>query len=95
MKSHGTKVRLFGQISDPGDPACSGGQTVQIQRKKLSGKKKKGKKKKFKNFRNLNTDQTGNFSTKTKVNQTFKYRAFLPESNVCGDVTSKVKKVKA
>ncbi len=84
LKNHGQKVRLFGQITDPGDPVCTAGQTVQIQRKK----------KKFKNFRTLTTDQTGKFSTKTKVNQTFKYRAFLPESNACDDVTSTVKKVK-
>ena len=47
LKNHGQKVRLFGQINDPGDPVCTAGQTVQIQRKKLAGKKKK---KKFKNF---------------------------------------------
>jgi hypothetical protein len=96
LKNHGEKVRLFGQISDIGDPACVAGQTVQIQRKKLGGASKSAKKKrKFKNFRRLTTDQTGKFSTKTKVNQTFKYRAFLPESNVCDDSTSKAKKVKA
>jgi hypothetical protein len=30
-----------------------------------------------------------------KVSRSFKYRAFLPESNVCDDATSKAKKVKA
>jgi hypothetical protein len=95
LKSHGEKVRLFGRINDPGDPACVANQTVQIQRKKLGASKAAKKKRKFKNFRRLTTDQTGKFSTKTKVNQTFKYRAFLPESNVCDDDTSKAKKVKA
>jgi hypothetical protein len=96
LKNHGEKVRLFGQISDPGDPTCIVGQTVQVQRKKLgAAKTAKKKKRKFKTFRNLTTNQAGTFSTKTKVNQSFKYRAFLPESNACDDATSKVKKVKA
>jgi hypothetical protein len=94
LKSHGEKVRLFGQINDTGDPACAAGQAVKLQRKKL-GASKAAKKKKFKTFRTLTTNTAGKFSTKTKVIQTFKYRAFLPESTVCDDVTSKAKKVKA
>jgi len=94
LKSHGTKVRTSGQISDTGDPACVANQTVQIQRKKL-GKKKGKKAAAFVLFRTLTTDAGGSFSTKTKVKKTFKYRAFLPESNVCGDATSNVQKVKA
>jgi hypothetical protein len=97
LKNQGEKVRLFGQITDPGDPACTVGQTVKLQRKQLGAAKAAAKKKakKFKTFRTLTTNQTGKFSTKAKVNQTFKYRAFLPESNVCDDATSKAKKVKA
>jgi hypothetical protein len=95
LKSHGTKVRLFGRVSATGDPACVSEQTVQIQRKKLGEAKSAKKKAKFRNFRSVKTDQGGNFSTKTKVKKTFKYRAFLPESNVCDDSTSKAKKVKA
>jgi hypothetical protein len=97
LKDHGEKVRLFGQISDAGDPACLAGQTVKLQRKKLGGASKAAKKKakKFKTFRTLTTNAAGKFSTKAKVNQTFKYRALLPESTVCDDVLSKVKKVKA
>jgi hypothetical protein len=94
LKDHGEKVRLFGQITDPGDPTCAAGQTVKIQRKQL-GAAKAAKKKKFKAFRTLKTNAAGEFSTKAKVNQTFKYRAFLPESTVCDDVTSRAKKVKA
>jgi hypothetical protein len=97
LKNGGEKVRLFGQINDVGDPACVAGQSVKLQRKKLGAAKTaaKKKKKKFKTFRTLTTNQAGKFSTKAKVNQTFKYRAFLPESNVCDDSTSKAKKVKA
>jgi hypothetical protein len=95
LKGHGTKVRLFGQISDTGDPACVGGQAVQIQRKKLGKSKGKKKKKGFRDFRSLTTSQDGSFSTKTKVKKSFKYRAFLPESSVCDDSTSGAKKVKA
>ena len=94
LKSHGTKVRLFGQITDAGDPACVQGQAVQIQRKKL-GKSKGKKKRAFRNFKSVTTGQDGSFSTKTKVKKSFKYRAFLPETNVCDDSTSNAKKVKA
>lgn len=97
LKSHGTKVRLFGQITDTGDPACAAGQQVQVQRKQLGSASKaaKKKKRKFRKFKTVTTKQDGSFSTKAKVTQTFKYRAFLPESNVCDDSTSKPKKVKA
>jgi hypothetical protein len=96
LKSHGTKVRLFGQVSATGDPACVAGQSVQIQRKKLGKSKGKKKKKKgFRNFKSVTTGQDGSYSTKTKVKKSFKYRAFLPETNVCDDVTSGAKKVKA
>jgi hypothetical protein len=94
LKSHGEKVRLFGLISASGDPTCVAGQSVQLQRKKL-GAAKAAKKRKFRNFRTLTTNNTGSFSTKAKVNRTFKYRALLPETNVCDDVTSKARKVKA
>jgi hypothetical protein len=95
LKSHGTKVRLFGSVTAPGDPACVAGQTVQIQRKKLGKSKGKKKKKGFRNFKSLTTGQDGSFSTKTTVKKSFKYRAFLPESSVCDDATSGAKKVKA
>jgi hypothetical protein len=95
LKSNGTKVRLFGNVTATGDPACVGGQTVQIQRKKLGKSKGKKKKKGFRIFKSLTTGQDGSFSTKTKVKKSFKYRAFLPESNVCDDFTSGAKKVKA
>jgi hypothetical protein len=99
LKSHGTKVSLSGQLSAPGDQGCVAGQAVQIQRKKLGGasaakKKKKKKAATFVLFRTLTTDAAGNFSTKTKVKKTFKYRAVLPQSNVCADATSNVQKVK-
>jgi hypothetical protein len=94
LKSHGTKVRLFGRISDSGDPACVAAQAVQLQRKKLS-KAKSSKKRTFHNFRLLTTDQAGSFSTKTKVKRTVKYRALLAETTVCDDAASKGKKVKA
>jgi hypothetical protein len=69
---------------------------VQLERKKLGGAKAAKKKKAtFRTFRTLTTDQAGAFSTKAKVNRTFKYRAVLPESTVCDDATSNVKKVKA
>jgi hypothetical protein len=93
LKKNGTQVKLSGRISDPTDPACVGGQNVKIQRKKLG--KSKGKKKKFKTFKSRMTNQSGAYSAKAKVKQSFKYRAFLPETNVCDDATSKVKKVKA
>lgn len=96
LKNGGEKVRLFGQIADTGDPACLADQPVKVQRLRLgAAKSARKKKKKFKTFRTLRTDQVGRFSTKAKVNQSFKYRAFLPESTVCDDATSKAKKVKA
>jgi hypothetical protein len=94
LKNGGEKVVLSGKISDPTDPACVGGQTVKVQRKALGGAKA-AKKKGFKTFKKVKTKTNGSFSTKAKVTQSFKYRAFLPESNVCDDATSKVKKVKA
>jgi hypothetical protein len=96
LKNGGEKVQLFGQIADTGDPACLAGQSVQVQRLRLgAAKTAKKKKKKFKTFKKVQTNSAGKFSTKAKVNQSFKYRAFLPESNVCDDATSKPKKVKA
>jgi hypothetical protein len=95
LKSGGTKVQLSGRINDPTDPACVGGQAVKIQRKSLGGAKASKKKKGFRTFKKVKTKSSGKFSTKAKVTASFKYRAFLPESNVCDDATSKPKKVKA
>jgi hypothetical protein len=95
LKSHGTKVRVFGSITDTGDPACISGQTVQLQRKNLGKAKSAKKKATFRNFRALTTDQAGNFSTKAKVKRTVKYRAVLAETNACTGATSNAKKVKA
>jgi hypothetical protein len=72
---------------------CAAAQTVQIQRKPVGASKSAKKKRKFKNLKRLTTNSAGKFSTKR--NRTFKYRALLPESNVCDDSTSKAKKVKA
>jgi hypothetical protein len=93
FKKQGTKVRLFGQIIDPGDPGCVAGQSVDLERKKVKTKAKKSAAI-FRDFRTLQTDSAGNFSTKTKVKKTFKYRALLPETGTCDDATSNVKKVK-
>jgi hypothetical protein len=95
LKSNGTKVVLSGRINDPTDPACVGGQTVKVQRKRLGGAKSAKKKKGFKTFKTVKTKSSGKYSAKAKVTASFKYRAFLPESNVCDDAKSKVKKVKA
>jgi hypothetical protein len=95
LKSGGEKVRVFGQITDSGDPACVADQAVQIQRKKLGAAKAAKKKRTFRTFKTRTTDQTGKFSTKAKVNRSFKYRAVLPEGGTCDDATSNVKKVKA
>jgi hypothetical protein len=94
LKSGGETVQLSGQIVDSGDPACRAGQPVKIERKRL-GAAKTAKKNKFKTFKKVKTNAAGKFSTKANVTQTVKYRAFLPESNVCDDATSKAKKVKA
>jgi hypothetical protein len=84
----GKKVRLSGQVTAPGNFApCQAGQAVQLQRKKPKAAS-------FAFFRQLTTDNAGNFSTKTKVKKTFKYRAFAPRSAVCADATSNVVKVK-
>jgi hypothetical protein len=91
LKKHGTKVRLFGQITDATDPGCVAGQSVDLQRKKVKSKKAAT----FGHFRTLQTDSAGNFSTKTKVKTTVKYRAVLPEAGTCDDATSNAKKVTA
>ena len=95
LKNGGEKVVLSGRISDATDPACVAVQPVKIQRKPLGSAKAAKKKRKFKTFKKVTTKQNGSFSTKAKVTRSFKYRAFLPESNVCDDSTSKAKKVKA
>jgi hypothetical protein len=87
-KKKGKKVRLSGHVDAPGNfAACENGQKVELQRKKPKGGK-------FKVFRQLTTDNAGNFSTKVKVKKTFKYRAFLPDLAACDDETSNVQKVK-
>ena len=96
------KVRLSGHVDSPGSlrtlvpPAlqvpgsrggCEVGQTVQLQRKKPKGGS-------FGAFRQLTTDNAGNFSTKVKVKKTFKYRAVLSETQLCGGARSNIQKVK-
>jgi hypothetical protein len=88
FKKKGKKVRLFGHVDAPGnEAACENGQTVELQRKKPKGGK-------FGIFRQLKTNTAGDYSTKVKVKKTFTYRAFVPETPLCDDVTSKKKKVK-
>jgi hypothetical protein len=84
----GKQVRLSGHVNAPGNHlSCEVGQTVQLQRKKPKAKS-------FVAFRQLTTDNAGNFSTKAKVKKTFKYRAVLSETPLCDKATSNVVKVK-
>ncbi len=88
FKKKGKKVRLFGHVDAPGnEAACENGQTVQLQRKKPKGGQ-------FGIFRQLQTNTAGDYSTKVKVKKTFTYRAFVPETSLCDDVTSKNQKVR-
>jgi hypothetical protein len=88
LKKNGTKVRLSGHVDAPGnEAACEVGQAVELQRKKPKGGK-------FGIFRQLKTNTAGDYSSKVKVKKTFTYRAFLPETPLCDDETSKKKKVK-
>jgi 6-phosphogluconolactonase (cycloisomerase 2 family) len=85
----GRKVRFSGDVSAPQDVAgCESNQTVELQRKKP---KQAG----FTTFDQLQTDATGNFSTKEKIKKTFEYRAVLVETAACDDAASPTEKVKA
>jgi hypothetical protein len=86
----GKKVRLSGLVDAPGNYApCEAGQPVVLQRQKQNAAN-------FATFRQLTTDNAGNFSTKAKVKKTtYKYRAVLPQTQVCAEATSNVQNVKA
>jgi hypothetical protein len=72
-------------LSDELGP-CESAQTVELQRKRPSQTT-------FTTVEQLQTDASGNFSTKRKVKKTFQYRAQVAETDACLGQTSNTEKV--
>jgi hypothetical protein len=85
----GRKVTLSGQLDVPSNESCEPGRQIQIQRRL-----KKQDDSKFATFETVNTDSTGNFSTREKVKMTYFYRAVVAENDACDDETSNSQKVR-
>jgi len=86
----GRKVRLSGQIDAPqNEGGCEPNQAVELQRKAKNAPDAA-----FATFRTVQTDGTGNYSTKQKVKKTYFYRAIVQETASCDDESSNSQKVR-
>jgi len=85
----GRKVTLTGQLDVPTAEACEPGRQIQIQRRLKSEDDSK-----FATFTTVQTDATGNYSTKQKVKKTYFYRAVVQENASCDDESSNSQKVR-
>ena len=85
----GRKVTLTGQLDVAANEACEPGRQIQIQRRLKSEDDSK-----FTTFETVQTETTGNYSLKTKVNKTYFYRAVVGETDACDDETSNSQKVR-
>jgi hypothetical protein len=84
----GKKVTLSGRIAETRQGgACAANQTVELQRKKPSQTA-------FTTIEQLQTDATGSFSAKERLNRTFQYRAQAAETPTCAAALSNTEKVK-
>jgi hypothetical protein len=84
----GKKVTLSGRIAETRQGgACAANQTVELQRKKPSQPA-------FTTIEQLQTDATGSFSAKERLNRTFQYRAQAAETAMCAAGLSNTEKVK-
>jgi hypothetical protein len=79
----GRKVTLSGQLDFAANEACEPGRQIQIQRRLKSEDDSK-----FAAFQTVQTDATGNYSTKVKVKKTYFYRAVVAENDACDGETS-------
>ncbi|MDQ3951641.1 MAG: hypothetical protein M3279_01560 [Actinomycetota bacterium] len=70
----GRRVRLSGEIE--GDPACAGGQTVNIQSRPL----RRGR---FGTVKTVTTDAEGDYSTRIRMTKSRRFRAVAPADDPC------------
>ena len=77
----GRRVRLFGEIT--GDPACSAGQEVTIQRKRIRGGA-------FDNVKTVTTDAEGQYSTRIRMQSSFRFRGTAVDQGPCEAARSNV-----
>jgi hypothetical protein len=85
----GRKVTLTGQLDVSANESCEPGRTIQVQRRLKSEDDSK-----FATFRTVQTDASGNYSTKVKVKKTYFYRAVVQENAACDDELSNTQKVR-
>jgi len=85
----GRKVTLTGQLDVASNESCEPGRQIEIQRRL-----KPEDDSKFAPFTTVQTDATGNYSTKIKVKKTYFYRAVVSENDACDDETSNSQKVR-
>jgi hypothetical protein len=85
----GRKVTLSGQLDVATNESCEPGRQVQIQRRLKSEDDSK-----FATFISVQTDATGNYSTKVKVKKTYFHRAVVSETEACDDEISNSQKVR-
>lgn len=70
----GRRVTLSGSID--GDPACSGGQTVNVQSKPIRGGR-------FGTVKTVTTEADGSYSTRIRMQRGRKFRAVAPAADPC------------
>lgn len=76
----GRRVRLSGAIE--GDPACSGGQAVSIQAKRVRGGR-------FGTVKTTTTDDDGDYSVRMKMRRAKKFRATVQSTGTCSAARSR------
>jgi hypothetical protein len=85
----GRKVTLLGQYDTPTNEGCEPNRSIEIQRKP-----QKAPDSAFESFKSVQTDDSGNYSTKVKVKKTRVYRAVVQENEACDDELSNTQKVR-
>jgi len=85
----GRKVTLSGQYDVTANESCEANRAIEIQRRLKSEDDSK-----FATFTTVQTDATGNYSTKQKVKKTYFYRAVVQENASCDDESSNSQKVR-
>jgi hypothetical protein len=94
LKNHGRAARLFGHVDAPGDEiGCQIEQTVRLQRLREGGKATGAAE--FQPFREITTDEGGDYFVRARARKAYRYRAVLPETPVCEGQRSATRKVKA
>jgi hypothetical protein len=83
----GRRVSLSGRVEAAGAPACSQGQVVSLQRRRVGGAA-------FKPVAQVQADAQGSFSIRARAKKTSEYRAEVSGTATCGGGVSNTQTVK-